>query len=331
MGGPPATSPGPEMQSDLDRPPDLESLTQGLAKVLNDTGSGLTILDRAPNPFAGDPFSEVVTCRTADGRIIRVLCKYGHPDRDAGDQGYWGGIAYEAAVYRTVLRPLGVTAPRCYGSYRQRNPDRTWLILEFLHPTIPVSRDPAGEAIFSAADWLGRFHAAAERLPASGAESLRRYDAAYYRGWARRAVDFASAPEISSVRTACRRVAEFASVLLDASLTVIHGEFYPENVLFHEGRVVPIDWETAALAAGEIDLASLVEGWPAVVASGCEQRYSRSRWPSGPPHDLERTLAAARAYWSLRWLGHRAGWLDQEQREGYLQTLRAAAERLRVI
>jgi hypothetical protein len=26
-------------------------------------------------------------------------------------------------------------------------------------------------------------------------------------------------------------------VLLDASLTVIHGEFYPENVLFHEGRV----------------------------------------------------------------------------------------------
>jgi thiamine kinase-like enzyme len=120
-------------------------------------------------------------------------------------------------------------------------------------------------------------------------------------------------------------------VLLDASLTVIHGEFYPENVLFHEGRVVPVDWETAALAAGEIDLASLVEGWPAVVASGCEQRYSRSRWPSGPPYDLERTLAAARAYWSLRWLGQGREWLDQEQRRRYLETLRNVAERLPIM
>ena len=43
---------------------------------------------------------------------------------------------------------------------------------------------------------------------------------------------------------------------------MIHGEYYPHNILFQSGVVRPVDWETAALAPGEIDLATLCEGWP---------------------------------------------------------------------
>src|SRR2546425_655507 len=52
--------------------------------------------------------------------------------------------------------------------------------------------------------------------------------------------------------------------LLGATPTVIHGEFYAKTVLLRKQDLFMIDWESAAVAAGEIDLATLTEGkgWP---------------------------------------------------------------------
>lgn len=92
-------------------------------------------------------------------------------------------------------------------------------------------------------------------------------------------------------------------VLDKAPATVIHGEFYGYNLLWDEGAVVPIDWESAAISAGEIDLASLLERWSPDVVEACEAAYADARWPVGAPTSLAKTLHAARYYMALRWLG----------------------------
>ena len=154
------------------------------------------------------------------------------------------------------------------------------------------------------------------------------HDADYYCGWARRTLEFArdAGRHASWLARLCDQADELADCLLAAPRTVAHGEFYAENILVHDRRIAPVDWETAAVAAGEIDLASLTEGWPAAIVHRCEDEYRRARWPSGPPHDFERTLAAARIHWSLRWLGDRPEWHDHEGLRWRFPILRRLAE-----
>jgi hypothetical protein len=314
-------------------PPDLASLTRGLATLLCPGQSGseeFTVLDRVPNLYASSAASEVVTCHTDGGRTIRVVCKYGHRGHVAEGHGHRHGLAYEAYLYRRILPALGAAVPHCYGTYEEPNERRTWLVLEHLDRALRVNLSPDPQAIVSAAGWVGRFHAAGERGTAREPAHLREYDADYYRGWAYRTLEFARRTGHATpwLRELCEHADGFIGPLLEAPVSVIHGELYPENLLCHEGRIIPIDWETAAVAAGEIDLASLIEAWPTDVARACEQEYQRSRWPLVIPQDFRRTLDAARVYWSLRWLGDRPEWLLDQHGRRYFRPLRAAGERL---
>jgi Phosphotransferase enzyme family len=322
------------MHLDLEDFPDDESLSRGMATVLGITkrqAGGPTILARTPNLYASTSTSEIVTCRTGDGTIMRFLCKYGARHGGGECRRQSDPVAYEGVVYRMVLHPLGLTVPRCYGTYREANVGRTWLVLEYLENTIRVSHDPSGEVMISAADWLGRFHAAAEAQTATEMTPLRRHDAAYYRERARRALEFSADRTSGWLQTVYERAERFVAPLLACASTVIHGEFYPQNVLVNTGRIAPVDWETAAVGAGEIDLASLVDGWPLEIARKCEEQYRHARWSSQPPHDFDLALAAARVYWPLRWLGYRRGWLPKRTRDHYLRDLRAAGERLELV
>ena len=74
----------------------------------------------------------------------------------------------------------------------------------------------------------------------------------------------------------------------------------------HEGDIRPIDWESTALAAGEIDLASLVERWPPDVVDACCAAYAHARWPAGPPSDSQSRLDMARIYLHFRWIAVRS-------------------------
>ena len=107
--------------------------------------------------------------------------------------------------------------------------------------------------------------------------------------------------------------------------TVVHGEFYPENILVREGAIYPIDWESTALAAGEIDLASLTEGWSEDVARDCEEQYRQVRWPGGPPDGFYRRLWTARLYLQFRWLGDHP---ETDVSEWRLEALLVAGQRL---
>src|SRR5205085_11272530 len=97
--------------------------------------------------------------RLNDGTRLRLHVKYS-AGREHRCHGHRGDLAYEAEVYRTVLRPIEARVPRFYGSYIDPDTGWTWLMVEHLEKCHCASDYP--ETMVLAAEWLGRFHAEAE-------------------------------------------------------------------------------------------------------------------------------------------------------------------------
>jgi Phosphotransferase enzyme family len=316
--------------------PDLQTLTAGLASVFaghESPARPLTILAREPNVYEKSFPSEIVTCRFQDESVRRLFCKYMFDLReDHLDHGSRGGLVYEAAVYRHVLRPLQVSAPTFYGLHTDAPTGGRWLILEYLENGVQLDVSRERTAIGKAAQWIGRFHAAQEaHTPCSPVPFLSSYGAEYYRGWVRRTSLYAGRLNLHVpwLGALCERFEECVASLLAPRPTVIHGEYYPHNVLFRGGIIYPVDWESAAVAAGEIDLATLTEGRSAKVVRKCELEYGRARWPAGAPADFGRRLGAARLYVQFRWLGDHPDSITRE--DPLLNRLRSAGEQLGLI
>jgi aminoglycoside phosphotransferase (APT) family kinase protein len=285
--------------------PDRNNLAAALASVFsrNESGLGqLAAIRRETSPYVTTFPCEVVTCRFVDGGKLRLFCKYAARDGKCS-HGQRGGVRYEAAVYRRVLQPSGATAPVFHGSYTDRKTGGTWLILEHVGRSLRVGKMGL-RAMLRAARWIGEFHAANEAR-APRLRFLTAYGAAYYRGWPRRASRLAHrlGLRLPWLPALSKRLEREVATLADLPRTVIHGEYYPHNVLYQAGVVRPVDWETAAVAPGEIDLATLTEGWGPELSRALELEYQRARWPMGPPSGFLRSLDLARTYMQLRWLG----------------------------
>ena len=326
--------------------PELATLTHRLTAALSGKGfpgGQVTILDRKTPPYLSTFPYEIVTCRLADGSKRRLFCKYaaGH---NHNAHGHRGGIAYEAKVYRHILLSLQDSRPLFHGAHTDKRTGETWLILEYLDRCIRVKditpqykKMPRPLAMILAARWVGRFHATYEAHLARSALSLsflNQYDVEYYRGWVRRTQEFAGPlnrrfPWLAKL---CKRADELLAPLLAPPLTVIHGEFYTNNLLLRYKSIYPVDWESTAIAAGEIDLAALTEGhWPVRTVRQCELEYQRARWPQGPPASFERKLEAARLYLHFRWLGDRPDWTIRKTALWRFKQLQMAAEHMGLV
>jgi thiamine kinase-like enzyme len=120
-----------------------------------------------------------------------------------------------------------------------------------------------------------------------------------------------------------------ATLLVPNKRTVIHGEYYPKNILYQKGVVRPVDWQTAAIAAGEIDLASLTLNWPVETVLECEREYQRARWPKYTNEDFRQVLGAARLYLRLCFLQSHHEWRKARgDMSPHFEQLRAEGERL---
>jgi len=309
--------------------PDLESLTAHLRAALP-AGAGsevpLSVLERRPMPFASSSPSEIVTCRVDDGPVLQLYCKYG-ARHGREDHRHRGDRRYEAAVYREVLQPLGLSTPLFYGSSTSSETGETLLVLEYLGPCPRVNEAADCDALLRAARWIGRFHSLNEAHPSAAA--LFCYRAEYYLGWARRTAEFAAPLQrrFPWLGELCDGFEQVAACLLAPPRDLIHGEYYPHNILFRDGVVHPIDWESAALAPGEIDLASLTDRWPAAIAADCTREYVCARWAEGAPPAFARRLDAARMYLQLRWLGDRPEWTLHERLRWRFRELRRLGKR----
>lgn len=310
--------------------PEKRALAAGLSAIL---GGPVSVLAREPLVYWSTHPAEIVTCRSGGGATLRLLCKYsGGVDSTA--HGHRGGVPYEAEVYRRILAFPKVSAPRLHGTHVDQATGWSWLVLEYLDDCLRLDRTDGDAAITGAATWLGTFHASHVRLARGPSHAfLSRYDEKYYGGWVERALRFAGPLErgVPWLPAVCAAAGEIFEPLLRAPQTVIHGEFYPHNVLVQDGRLMPVDWESAAVGAGEIDLAALTDGWGERISSACLEAYLRARGPDRDRSATERRLDAARAYLCFRWLGERPALTAQKISRVRFETLRASAIRLGVL
>jgi hypothetical protein len=267
--------------------------------------ASVTVLERTSAPPYGSSPADIVLCDIPDAQPVRLFCKYASPG-DHQRYGHRGGLSRETYVYRRLLPTPGAPeAVHYYGSHV--GPDgRPWLILEYLERGERLVWTAEPKFMYAAARWIGAFHASQEaRSDPHPIGTLGIYDADYYLGWARRTHRYAAPlrdehPWISQV---CDRARELLHPLLIAPHTVIHGEYYPKNIMIQDARVYPVDWESTAIGPGEIDLASLTERWPPEITGRCQHEYADARWPDGAPDRFDDALLAARIYLHFRWLG----------------------------
>jgi aminoglycoside phosphotransferase (APT) family kinase protein len=241
-------------------------------------------------------------------------------------------LSYEAAVYEHGLRPLAL-GQAFRGLHVDALAEEQWLVLDFIEGW-RVSRHPDPlRALAATMRWIAKLHnESAALLAGGGIGALRVYDAGYYLGWAERVDRFSGsmARRFPWLTTLCRHFDQVAGILLEAEPSMIHGEFTVHNVLVTDDDVRPVDWETAAVAAGEIDLATVVEGWPKDIAEMCEQEYQRARHLLDDPGFGAR-LDAARIYSLFRWYGCHEDWLEDPGSVPHLVDLGAAAQRIGII
>jgi hypothetical protein len=203
----------------------------------------------------------------------------------------------EIDVYRDVLSRADLDTPAFHGAVidDRRDSERYWLLIESVRG-IPLWQCEL-DAWPAAARWLRTLHAQRfDNLP----PSLLRHDEAYYALWMERAARFR--PEVRAIEKNYRRVIDRLTAL---PVTFIHGEFYPSNVLVQDGqRIRPVDWETAAVGPGLIDLAALVGG---EVDEALRDTLARE---SGADRD---GLDFARLHLAVQWLGWSDTWTPPEE------------------
>lgn len=287
--------------------PDPQHLARVLADLLASRGyevARLEVIDRARSLHGTHP-KEIVTCQLENGLPLRFFCKYGEK-RGVAESPHRGGVAYEAAVYERILEQLAVSVPPLIGVYHEPSDGRLWLVQEYLGDNLRILHSEDPEALPRAARWLGAFHlAASRRLALAKDEFLIRYDSSYYRRWVEGtlATTASLSTECPWLPSLCERFIDAIEGLTTTGPTIVHGEFYPKNILYLHGTVYPVDWESAAIGAGAVDLAALTEGWSRSDVVRCRRAYELARWPEGSPADFGARLSAARLYLHLRWLG----------------------------
>ena len=316
------------------RLPDTPRLEAVLAAAFNTNGKGgLKVLKRELSPYSTSFPCEVVTCRLPGNKKTDVFCKYSAGIEYTGF-GHRGGPAYELDVYREVLQPIGLSTPVCYGGQVDRKSGEAWLALEYLPEALGVGKLHRSGAMVAAAKWIGRFHRLTQTDGTVGRIGwMKAYTRQYYMGWVRRTLKCSSSlpRKLPWLETVCRHASDLFEPLLEQPLSIVHGEYYPHNVLYYRGQVYPVDWESAARAAGEIDIASLTEDWSAEMTQSCIAAYQRERWPEGPRAGFTRRLLAARLYFCFRWLGDHEDWSSYPGWPVWLQRLRSLGHELGVL
>ncbi|MGE5408479.1 MAG: hypothetical protein ACM3NV_07685 [Syntrophothermus sp.] len=243
----------------------------------------------------------------------------------------------EAAVYASVLPAAPAGPPRYLGS-TDAGRDGTWLFVEWIDGRSLVEHEYGGPWL-DAARWLGALHVATSADLDRHAERgrLMRADGFGYLRWLERARRFAAArdrrhPSLSFLGWLAGRYGAVVEELGALPLTVVHGDFYPANVLVANGagapRVAPVDWESAAVAPGLLDLAALVSGgWTERERAELAAAYASV---PGVPRFEPRKLDLARLHVAVQWLGWAPPpWSPpQGQRHDWLADATAIAEGL---
>lgn len=286
-----------------------------------------------------------------DGRVLELMFK----DMDGAAAGAslvkpsdLHDPAREVHTYLRILQPLDVGAPACVGAIAQRSLSRYWLFLEWVNGAqlCHVGDFTIWEL---AARQLARMHARLRDLPLVSTQArdipLPIHDAAFYR----RSIDRACRNVLLHEHDASRRRVivwlsgrydRVVDELCSLPRTFVHGECYPSNILVSDeeasARICLVDWETAAIGAGALDLAALASGgWPEECRRALANAY-RAQWqecgqPAWALDDLCRAIDCCRLYLAIQLLGWPAEWVPPaEHARDWLAEAAEIAERLAI-
>jgi Ser/Thr protein kinase RdoA (MazF antagonist) len=255
----------------------------------------------------------------------------------------------EIAMYRTVLDPEQFGTALCYGAIERIEEERYWLFLERVEGVLlwQVGRFEQWER---AAKWLAQFHSALSAKVAQGVvpSIVFRYDAEQCMRWMERAVRFLTQrngllpPTMAEqFRRLSRRYDNVIERLLSVAPTVIHGEFYPSNILLRGGakgkQICPVDWEVSAIGPGFIDVAALASGaWSEDQKARLVKTYhTEVKLAGGCPPPLEefaRLVDYGQLHLAVQWLGWASDWTPPKSHErNWLHEALSLATRLKLI
>jgi hypothetical protein len=280
--------------------PNTELLTIHLSKLLSANGPALVeIISRSPFKGSSTFPAEIISCKLSDGRVINLFGKY-LAGLGPNNHGHRGGVEYEIKIYDEVLRNLPLTKVNFWGKCYFNETNETLLLMDLLQDSASLKGNPDITLYLKAASWVAQMHHFFEnKVP----PFVKVYDRNYYFIWLKRMED---APEILSAQPWLAEIIKFfrqnIDILLKAPQTLIHGEYYSKNILIKSGIIYPVDWESAAYAPGEIDLASIIEARKEEVAERIRESYIASRF-TGFDFDeqaFEKRLSMARLYLHFR-------------------------------
>jgi len=325
----------PSRAFSIDRP-SRAALKRGLAEVLAAEVAAhgpLRILHRRENPRVSSYVADIVHVRFADGHRVQLLCKYAH-GRELTPPTPHEGLAHEARVYADVLGPCPLESPEVFGGFMDDETGDFVLVMRFYPDAIPAAKSTDPAAVDSLIRWLAAFHEwAASRLADPRWGFLHRYDDRLYAMWLDRTVDHArpyaaDCPWLGRVVAAYR---ERIPLLVAAPVTVIHGEFTTRNALWDQGRILPIDWETAAVGPAEVDLAVFTYDWHPDNIKAMERTYVEARWGGKAPAGHADRMLAVRLYAAFHWLFGTPGGCGEERILTHLRELHAEAVRWGIV
>ena len=319
---------------------ELEHALNMASTTSNQSTAKIKVIDRQENIFMSTFHSEIITCQFPDGEFVKLLSKYSdnkkHPDNKNVNEnhGHRRRVGYEGKVYRLLLNKTKMTSALFYGAYTDLVNDSSWLFIQYIENSLRVNKCEYS-SFLKAAHWIGKFHAINEGTTADNSSWLIKYDKDYYDAWTQRVSLFSKDlimqyPWINSV---CKQFEEYNDVLLNGPLTIIHGEYCPHNILVKDDVIYPVDWESAAIAVGEIDLAMLLDGdtWSLEIKQQCEKEYKQARYPQLSNLLFERILVIAKIYVQMRWLGDTKSWTTDKKVSWRFMELKNLSEQLNSI
>ena len=288
-------------------------------------GRGVLELERRPYRYATSAPLEEVRVTMDDGAVVELILKDLSRDRLLSEArttkpSFLHQPDREVQTYRRILAPAGIGA-RCFAAVAEWDPPRHWLLLEKV-PGVELWQVGELSVWEEVARWLGGLHARfagrIEELQAANPLLLEHSDSSY-RSWcerARAALEKSTDVRAPALHGALDRYDEAIAPLAALPRTLVHGEFYPSNVLVvrDDGhpRICPIDWEMAAIGPGLIDLAALVGGWNQQERERLVAAYVSGLPEEGAarpaPETLSADLARCRLHLALQWLGWSPDW-----------------------
>ncbi len=256
--------------------PDNQVLADHLSKLFSATfEKPLEIVSRSPFKGSSTFPAEVIHCKLPGEKVLPLFGKY-LAGLGPNNHGHRGGVEYEIKIYDEVLRALPLSKAGYRGKCFFPESNETLLLMEYLEGTVSLKGNPDINHYLRAAAWVARLHRFYENKVPS---FVKVYDRDYYFVWAKRMQNEASIiathPWLADV---IGYFHERIDLLTGAPQTLIHGEYYSKNILIRDEEVFPIDWESAAYAPGEIDLASIIEARKEEIATQITRSYINTRF-----------------------------------------------------